>query len=73
MTVTSLFTDMALLSKESICLQHRRHRFDPWVRRIPWRTEWLPTPVFLPAEYIMRNTGLEEAQTEIKIARTLGR
>jgi len=24
--------------------------FDPWVRKIPWRREWLPTPVFLPKE-----------------------
>ena len=24
--------------------------FDPWVRKVPWRKEWLPTPVFLPAE-----------------------
>ena len=24
--------------------------FDPWVRKIPWRTEWLPTPVFLPGK-----------------------
>ena len=23
---------------------------DPWVRKIPWRREWLPTPVFLPGE-----------------------
>ena len=22
-------------------------RFHPWVREIPWRTEWQPTPVFL--------------------------
>ena len=22
-------------------------RFDPWVRKIPWRRQWLPTPVFL--------------------------
>ena len=21
------------------------------VRKIPWRTEWLPTPVFLPGEF----------------------
>ena len=28
----------------------RRHRFDPWVRKIPWRREWIPTPVFLPGE-----------------------
>ena len=22
--------------------------FNPWVRKIPWRRKWLPTPVFLP-------------------------
>ena len=22
--------------------------FDPWVGKISWRREWLPTPVFLP-------------------------
>ena len=25
--------------------------FDPWVMKIPWRREWLPTPVFLPREF----------------------
>ena len=35
--------------KESAC-QCRRPGFDPWVRKIPWRREWLPTPVFLPRE-----------------------
>ena len=29
----------------------RRPQFDPWVRKIPWRGEWLPTPVFLPGEF----------------------
>ena len=24
--------------------------FDGWVGKIPWRREWLPTPVFLPGE-----------------------
>ena len=24
---------------------------DPWVGKIPWRREWLPTPVFLPGEF----------------------
>ena len=38
--------------KESgICLQYRRPGFDPWVRNIPWRREWLPTPVVLPGEF----------------------
>ena len=24
--------------------------FNPWVRKIPWRRQWQPTPVFLPGE-----------------------
>ena len=24
--------------------------FHPWMRRIPWRRKWQPTPVFLPGE-----------------------
>ena len=38
--------------KEPAC-QFRRHKrsgFDPWVRKIPWRGKWQPTPVFLPGE-----------------------
>ena len=38
------------LRQSRICLQCRRPRFDPWVRKIPWRREWLPTLVFLPGE-----------------------
>ena len=33
-----------------ICLECQRPRFDPWIRKIPWRTEWLPNPVFLPGK-----------------------
>ena len=29
----------------------RRPGFNPWVRKIPWRREWLPTPVFWPGEF----------------------
>ena len=25
--------------------------FVPWVGKIPWRREWLLTPVFLPEEF----------------------
>ena len=25
-------------------------RFDPWVRKTPWRRKWQPTPEFLPGE-----------------------
>ena len=29
----------------------KESRFDPWVGKIPWRKEWLSTPVFLPGEF----------------------
>ena len=38
------------LSGKRICLQCRRCGFDPWVRKLPWRRKWQPTPVFLPWE-----------------------
>ena len=28
----------------------RDNGFNPWVRKIPWRWVWQPTPVFLPRE-----------------------
>ena len=35
---------------KKIYLQRGRPEFDPWVRKVPWRRGWLPTPVFLPGE-----------------------
>ena len=32
------------------CRIHKRHRCYPWVRKIPWRRKWQPTPVSLPGE-----------------------
>ena len=32
------------------CMRHKRHRFNPWVREIPWRRAWQSTPVFLSGE-----------------------
>ena len=32
------------------CRRLKRCRFDPWVRKIPWRRAWQPTPVSLPGE-----------------------
>ena len=39
--------------KESTCQCKRckRHRFNPWVRKIPWRRKWQPTSVFLPGKF----------------------
>ena len=38
--------------KESTCQCRRcmRHKFDPWVGKIPWRRKWQPAPVFLSGE-----------------------
>ena len=38
-----------LSGTESACQYRRRkrHGFDPWVGRIPWRRKWQPPPVFL--------------------------
>ena len=41
-----------LIGKESTCQcrRHQRHRFHPWVGKIPWRRKWQPTPIFLPGK-----------------------
>ena len=38
-----------LSGKESAyqCRRHKRHGFNPWDRKIPWRRKWQPTSVFL--------------------------
>ena len=33
--------------KNSLAYAGDRHRFNPWVGKIPWRRSWQPTPVFL--------------------------
>ena len=33
------------------CRRHKRCRFNPWVRKIPWSRKWQSTPVFLPGEF----------------------
>ena len=34
-----------------MCLQYRRSGFYHWIGKIPWRRDWLPTPIFLPGEF----------------------
>ena len=59
-------------SKESTCQCRRckRCRFNPWVRKIPWRRKWQPTPVFLPGKFHRQRSlagycpwGLKESDT----------
>ena len=37
-------------SSSSRCRRRKRHIFDPWVGKIPWRRACPPAPVFLPGE-----------------------
>ena len=32
------------------CRRHKRCRFNPWVRKLPWRRTWQPTSEFLPGK-----------------------
>ena len=43
------FSKMSLAFQDAC--QCRRCRFDPWVRKIPWKRKWQPTPVFLPGKF----------------------
>ena len=38
------------VGKESACNQCRRHGFDHWMGKIPWRRAQQPIPVVLPGE-----------------------
>ena len=44
------YTLIMVVAQAVMCLQCRRPGFDLWIGKIPWRREWLPTPVFLPGE-----------------------
>ena len=35
--------------KESVC--NAGDRYNSWVKKMSWREEWLPTPVFFPGEF----------------------
>ena len=39
------------------CRRHKRHRFNSWVGRIPWKRAWQLTPVFLPGESHRQSIG----------------
>ena len=34
----------------SLRAQCKRHKFDPWVAKIPWRRQWPPAPVLWPGK-----------------------
>ena len=51
----------------------RRFGFDLWVRRVPWRGKWQPTPGFLSGKPIDRGAwqatvhGVAKSQTQLSV------
>ena len=39
------------------CRRCKRNRFSPWIRKIPWRRVWQPTPVLLPGKFYGQRSG----------------
>ena len=61
--------------KEDTC-QCRRHKFDLWVVKIPWRMEWKPIPVFLTGKphrgaWSSAAHGVAKSETRLSLC-TLG-
>ena len=49
------------------CKRYKRHEFDPWVGKSPWRRAWQPTPVFLPRESHGQNSWRHEELGTTKV------
>ena len=70
---------LLLLGRHQICLQLRwqsppamqDNRVRPWVRKIPWRRKWQPTPIFLSGKFHGQRSlaatvhGIKESQTRL--------
>ena len=61
------FPDGAV-DKESAyqCRRHKRHRFDPRIKKIPWRRKWQSTAVFLPG------TSQDRGAWQTQLSRRVG-
>ena len=49
-TITKVLIGWGSGKESTYYCRRRRCRLNPWVRKIPWRRKWQPTPVFLPGE-----------------------
>ena len=62
------------LGWERICLQCGRPGLNPWVGKMPWRRERLPTPVFWPGEFHgLSPRGCRESYTTERVSLPLSR
>ena len=72
--VHTLYVGLPLwLSWWRIHLQCGRPGFDPWVGKIPWRRERLPSPVFWPGEFhgLYSPLGCKESDPTEKLSLSL--
>ena len=71
--LSGLFTINTIIDTVRICPQCRKPGFDPWVRKIPWRRERLPIPVFWPGEFhgLHSPWGHKESDTSKQLSLSL--
>ena len=53
------------------CRRWERPRFEPWVRTVPWRRKWQPSPVFLPGNPMDRGAWWATVQRVTKCRASL--
>ena len=51
MSISRLLRWLSGIESGCQCRRHRRHGFDPWLRKILWCKKWQTKPVFLPGEF----------------------
>ena len=52
------------------CRSLKKHGFDSWVAKTPWRREWQPTPVFLPGQLHGQEPGRLQSMGLHKLDKT---
>ena len=67
-----LYSRASLVAQLRIHLLCGRPGFDPWVGKIPWRRETLPTPVFRPGKFhgLYSPWGRKESDTTERLSLT---
>ena len=66
-----IFMDFPVFLLPAYYRRRKRCRFNPWVRKIPWRRKWQPSPIFLPGKShgqrslaVYSPWGLKESDTK---------
>ena len=57
-------TSLVAQTIKNLPAMQERPGFDPRVGKIPWRREWLPTPVFWPGPWTEKHSRLQSMGTK---------